>query len=91
MQWCKMASNSLVQTRINSEIKTEAAAVLETIGLTVSDAVRLMLTRVALEKALPFELLIPNATTVAAMKEARTGKLEKVALADLQAVLNAHD
>jgi len=44
-------------------------------GLTVSDAVRLLLTKVAREKALPFEPLVPNATTIAAIKEARAGGL----------------
>ena len=43
-------------------------------GLTVSDAFRIMLTRIAHEKALPFEPLVPNATTIAAMKEARDRK-----------------
>lgn len=43
------------------------------VGLSISDAVRLLLTRVAREKALPFTPLIPNAETIAAMKEARTG------------------
>jgi DNA-damage-inducible protein J len=87
----KMPANSLVQTRINSVIKEEASIVLQAIGLTVSDAVRLMLTRVAREKALPFEPLIPNEATIAAMKEAREGKLETVTLDDLQAVFNAND
>lgn len=86
-----MPANSLVQTRIDSAIKEEAATVLQAIGLTVSDAVRLMLTRVAREKALPFEPLIPNETTIAAMKEAREGKLETVTLEDLQAVLDEND
>jgi DNA-damage-inducible protein J len=85
-----MPANSLVQTRINSEIKEEAATVLQAIGLTVSDAVRLMLTRVAHEKALPFEPLIPNDVTIAAMKEARERKLETVTLDDLQAVIDAN-
>jgi DNA-damage-inducible protein J len=84
-----MAANALVQTRIDGAIKKEAAAVLESIGLTVSDAVRLMLMRVAQDKALPFEPLIPNKKTIAAMKEARSGKLESVSLDDLQAVLDA--
>lgn len=84
-----MAANALVQTRIDGTIKREATVVLEAIGLTVSDAVRLMLTRVAREKALPFEPLVPNAKTLAAMNEARTGKLETVTLDELQAVLNA--
>ena len=45
-----MAANALIQTRIDQVTKDEAAAVLASIGLTVSDAVRLMLTRVAREK-----------------------------------------
>lgn len=69
-----MPANALVQTRINGTVKDEAAAVLATMGLTVSDAVRLMLTRVAHDKALPFEPLTPNAETIAAMQEARAGK-----------------
>lgn len=87
-----MAANKLVQTRIDGAIKEEAAAVLAAMGLTVSDAVRLMLTKVAREHALPFDPLIPNATTIAAMKEARTGNLPRVnSIADLKAALNAGD
>ena len=86
-----MAANALVQTRIDGKIKREAATVLEAIGLTVSDAVRLMLTRVARERALPFEPLIPNEETLAAMKESRAGKSETVTLNELQAVLDAND
>ena len=84
-----MAANALVQTRIDGKIKREATVVLEAIGLTVSDAVRLMLTRVAREKALPFEPLVPNEETIAAMKEAHDGRLETVTLDDLQAVFSA--
>ena len=51
-----MASNALVQTRIDAEVKARAAAVLESVGLTVSDAVRILLTRTANEGALPFAL-----------------------------------
>ncbi len=72
-----MAANQLVQARIDGAIKEEAAAVLAAMGLTVSDAVRLMLTRVARDKALPFEPLIPNAVTIEAMKEARKGNLPR--------------
>ncbi len=86
-----MVANALVQARVDAAIKREAAAVLATIGLTVSDAVRLMLIRVAQEKALPFEPLIPNAETIAAMEEARAGNLETVTLEDLQAVIDADD
>lgn len=69
--------NQLVQARVNSDIKDEASAVLAAMGLSVSDAVRLLLTRVAREKALPFAPLVPNAETIAAMKEARAGKLAR--------------
>jgi len=87
-----MPANSLVQTRIDGKVKEEAAAVLSTMGLTVSDAVRLMLTRVAHDKALPFEPLIPNEETVAAMREARAGGLKKFKSVDaLMADLNADD
>ena len=66
-----MPANELVQARIDGKIKKEAAIVLAAIGLTVSDAVRLMLTRVAQDKELPFEPLIPNAETIEAMQEYR--------------------
>lgn len=71
-----MAANALVQARIDQAVKKEAAIVLAAIGLTVSDAVRLLLTRIAHDHALPFDPLTPNETTIAAMKEARDGKLE---------------
>ena len=71
-----MAANTVVRARIDERIKEEATVVLASMGLTVSDAFRMMLTRIAAEKALPFEPLAPNAETIAAMKEARRGKLK---------------
>ena len=73
-----MSANAVVRARIDEHIKDEAAVVLATMGLTVSDAFRMLLIRVAREKALPFEPMIPNAVTIAAMKEARSGKLSRV-------------
>ncbi len=58
-----------VRARIDDDLKNDATAVLEAIGLTVSDAIRMLLTRVAKEKALPIELVVPNAKTIAAMEE----------------------
>ena len=55
-----MPSNALVQTRIDSDIKERAAAVLEKVGMTISDAVRILLTRTANESAVPPELLQPD-------------------------------
>ena len=72
-------ANHLVQARIDRKVKEEAATVLAAMGLTVSDAVHLLLTRVALDKALPFAPLVPNNETIAAMKEARAGKLPQFA------------
>ena len=87
-----MAAKALVQARIDGAVKEEAAAVLASMGLTVSDAVRLLLTRVAKEHALPFDPLIPNAETVEAMKEARRGKLASFESVDaLMADLNTDD
>ncbi|MEO8408790.1 MAG: type II toxin-antitoxin system RelB/DinJ family antitoxin [Oxalobacteraceae bacterium] len=87
-----MAANALVQARIDGAIKDEAAAVLAAMGLTVSDAVRLLLTKIAREHALPFDPLIPNAETIEAMKEARRGNLSSVAtVAELMTDLNAPD
>jgi DNA-damage-inducible protein J len=65
----------MVHVRIEKRIKAQAAKTLASMGLSVSDAVRVMLTRVAVEKALPFEVKVPNPQTVAAMEEARKGGL----------------
>ncbi|MEE8058762.1 MAG: type II toxin-antitoxin system RelB/DinJ family antitoxin [Pseudomonadales bacterium] len=87
-----MPTNAVVRARIDAAIKEEASVVLASMGLTVSDAFRLMLTRVAKEKALPFEPLVPNAKTLAAMKEARRGKLKSFDSVDaLMTDLNAKD
>ena len=87
-----MSANAVVRARIDEHIKEEATVVLAAMGLTVSDAFRMLLTRVAREKALPFEPLIPNAKTIEAMKEARRGSLPSFATVEgLMADLNADD
>jgi DNA-damage-inducible protein J len=70
-----MTENAVVRARIDQRIKNEAAAVLSAMGLTVSDAFRLMMVRIAREKALPFEPLAPNDETIEAIKAARRGEL----------------
>ena len=85
-------TNTTVRARIDEHVKEEAAAVLATIGLTVSDAFRLMMMRIARDKALPFEPLIPNAETIEAMKAVRRGDVTTVhSVAELFASLNADD
>jgi DNA-damage-inducible protein J len=87
-----MPATEMVHVRIDKRIKTKATKTLASMGLSVSDAVRVLLTRVAAEKALPFEIKVPNATTVAAIREARTGKLPSFRnVSDLMADLNADD
>lgn len=82
--------NEVIRTRINGEIKAQASIVLEGVGLTMSDAIRLMVTRIAREKALPFEPLIPNEETLQAIKEARAGITQPFNTIDeLMADLNA--
>lgn len=87
-----MVANQLVQARVKGSVKEEAAAVLAAMGLTVSDAIRLLLTKVAEEKALSFSPLVPNETTIAAMREVRRGGLPRFSSAqDLLDDLHAGD
>ena len=64
-------STAMLHVRVDSEIKERAAAALEMMGLSVSEAVRVFLHRVAVEQAIPFALKVPNAAPRPAMKEAR--------------------
>jgi len=86
-----MAANTVVRARIDEHTKEEASAVLAAMGLTVSDAFRIMLTRIAREKALPFEPLVPDEVTIQAMKDARRAVNMKSFknVDDLMADLNA--
>ncbi len=87
-----MTEKAVVRARIDGHIKEEASAVLAAMGLTASDAFRILMTRIAREKALPFEPLVPNAETIAAMKEARRGNLTSFdSVDDLLTDLNAED
>jgi DNA-damage-inducible protein J len=85
-----MTQNPVVRARIDQADKIEAASVLAAMGLTLSDAFRFMVRRIAAEKALPFEPLVPNAETIGAMKAARRGELVTAGKpSDLLASLNA--
>ena len=87
-----MPANAVVRARIDENLKEEATIVLASMGLTVSDAFRMLLTRIANEKALPFEPLVPNAQTIEAVREARKGNLKS--FSDVNALmddLNAQD
>jgi DNA-damage-inducible protein J len=77
-----MAINAVVRARIDEKTKVRAAAVLATMGLTVSDAFRLLLVKVAAEQKFPFEIYTPNTETVAAMRAADRGDGERFESAD---------
>jgi DNA-damage-inducible protein J len=64
------ATTTMVHVRVSEQVKVEATEALALMGLSVSDAVRVFLTRIAAEKQLPFALKVPNAETRAAMIEA---------------------
>lgn len=69
-----MSVNAVVRARISEHVKREASAVLSAIGLSVSDVVRMLLTRIATEKHLPFEPMIPNTQSISSIKEANKNK-----------------
>lgn len=69
-----MSSDSVVRARIDSDTKARATAALEAMGLSVSDAIRLLMLRIADEQRLPFAVQVPNAKTVQAMEELESGK-----------------
>src|SRR6266446_4279652 len=75
-QEIQIMSTTMVHVRVDEKTKQRAAKTLAGMGISVSDAVRMLLIRVAAEKALPFDVKVPNATTVKTMRAAdkRRGK-----------------
>lgn len=65
-----MPATAMIHVRVDEEVKAQASETLASMGLSVSDAVRVFLKRVVVEKAMPFEVRVPNAETRAAMAEA---------------------
>ena len=77
-----MSSDTVVRARIDSDTKARATEALQAMGLSVSDAIRLLLVRVADEKRLPFAVQIPNPDTLKAMKELDNGKGQRFGSAE---------
>ena len=69
-----MASDTVVRARIDASTKAKASKALEKMGLSVSDAIRILMFRVAEEQRLPFDVEVPNAATRKAMRELEQGK-----------------
>lgn len=75
-------ATKMVHIRVDEKVKEKAAKTLAAMGMSVSDAVRILLVRVAAEKALPFDVKVPNATTVKAMRAADRGEGKRFKSAD---------
>ena len=87
-----MATTTMIYIRVDEAIKAQAATTLADMGLSVSDAVRMLLVRVAAERALPFDVRVPNAETAAAIRELEAGQgARSENINDLLADLNADD
>ena len=85
-------ADSYVRARIDTKTKDRAADALEAMGLSISDAIRLLMLRIADERRLPFEVKVGNATTRAAIAELEAGKGKRsTSTAELIADLNADD
>jgi DNA-damage-inducible protein J len=87
-----MKSDTVVRARIEGDVKARATEVLSEMGLSVSDAIRMLLVRVAAERALPFDARVPNTETAKAMRELDRGEGARFAsVPELLADLNADD
>ena len=85
-------ADTYVRARIDTETKERAAEALAAMGLSISDAIRLLMLRIADERRLPFEVKAPNATTRKAVKQLEAGKGKRFATVDdLMADLHADD
>ena len=77
-------AESVVRSRIDPVVKLEADRILRSMGITLSDGIRLFLFQVIAEKALPFKVKTPSPRTIAAMRAARKGKVEPTDLRALR-------
>jgi DNA-damage-inducible protein J len=87
-----MPATATVHIRVDEKVKKRATKALDAMGLSLSDAVRLLLVRVAAEKVLPFDIKVPNRETRAAMEAAERGELFRANTVEaMLADLNADD
>ena len=85
-------ADTYVRARIDSDTKMRATKALEAMGLSTSDAIRLLMVRIADEDRLPFDVKVPNSATKKAITELEAGKGQKFAsMDDLMADLHADD
>ena len=72
-----MPSDTIVRARIDSDTKDRAASALQDMGLSISDAIRLLMLRIADDRRLPFEVKAPNAASRSAISEIEAGKAKR--------------
>lgn len=85
-------ADTYVRARIDSATKERAAIALEAMGLSIADAIRLLMLRIATERRLPFEIKVPNAVTRTAIAELEVGKGQCFSsVEDLMADLHTHN
>lgn len=83
---------AMIHVRVDSELKTKASRTLSKMGLSMSDAIRLLLTRIEADQALPFEVRVPNAATIAAIKSGNRGAVSSFdSIGELMDDLHADD
>ena len=70
----RAAKTGMIRARVSPELKAQAEGILAEIGLSSSDAIRMFYKQVTLQKGLPFEARIPNATTRKALRDAEAGR-----------------
>ena len=88
----RTTADTYVRARIDARTKERAASALEAMGLSISDAIRLLMLRIADEHRLPFEVKVPNATTRAAIAEVEHGNLQRArSVEELMKALHADD
>jgi DNA-damage-inducible protein J len=87
-----MPATATVHIRVDEKVKEKATRTLAAMGLSLSDVVRILLVRVAAEKALPFEVRVPNRETRAAMEAGERGEVSRAtSVARMMTELNADD
>ncbi|MVX57028.1 type II toxin-antitoxin system RelB/DinJ family antitoxin [Parasutterella muris] len=80
-------ADSFIRVRLDKELKSEASEILSAMGLSISDLVRMTLTKLVAERDIPFSTYVPNEETIAAMNELEEGKGRK--FSNFQELLSA--
>jgi DNA-damage-inducible protein J len=70
----KLAQTGMIRARVSPDLKAKAESILDQIGLSSSDAIRMFYKQITMRKGLPFEARIPNATTREVLRDAEAGK-----------------